>query len=304
MLPFEVTILGSSSATPTSERFPSAQVINVHGRLFLVDCGEACQIQLRKYGIRIQKIEHIFISHLHGDHIYGLPGLLGTMHLLGRTKELHIHSPEGIEEILAVLNKYSDTFLRFPIVFHVLDTKMLTIILDDDKLSVTTLPLDHRIACCGFLFREKPRQRNIIKEKMVEYNIPMEYVNKIRLGADMKDEKGTIIPNSELTIAPPPPRSYAYCSDTAFYKPLIDQIKNVDLLYHEATFTKELKARAEETSHSTAEDAAGLAQQAAVKKLIIGHFSARYVDLQPLLDEAKAVFPNTELAREGLVFKL
>ena len=302
MLPFEVTILGCSSATPTSERHPSAQVLNVQGRLFLIDCGEAAQIQVRKYGIRLQKISHVFISHLHGDHFFGLVGLLGTMHLLGRTNELHIHAPHGLREIIEVQHKYSDTHLRFPLVFHELDTKSETIILDDEKLSVTTLPLVHRVPCCGFLFREKPRPRNINKEKLEEYKIPLAYMNLLKSGADYTDENGKVIPNAELTLDPPPPRSYAYCSDTAYNESLISSVKHVDLLYHEATFTEDMRERAKETLHSTAKDAGTIANKAGVKKLLIGHYSARYNDLLPLLEEAQKTFPGATLAEEGKTY--
>lgn len=302
MLPFEVTILGCSSATPTSDRHPSAQVLNVQGRLFLIDCGEGAQIQLRRFGIRIQKIDHIFISHLHGDHFFGLAGLLGTMHLLGRTKEIHIYSPEGLKEILELQNKYSETFLRFQVIHHVLDTKKQELILDTKILSVTTLPLEHRIPCSGFLFCEKQLPRNIIKEKLDELEVPLAYYNSIKAGNDFTKEDGTVIPNELLTKDPPIPRTYAYCSDTCYNEPLIEMIKGADLLYHEATFTVEMTERAKATSHSTAADAGTVASKAGVKKLIIGHFSARYKELEPLLEEAKTVFPETELAIEGRVY--
>ena len=304
MLPFEVTILGSSSATPTSKRFPSAQVLNVQGRFFLIDCGEAAQIQLRKYGVRIQKIEHIFISHLHGDHIYGLPGLLGTMHLLGRNKELHVHSPEGLQKIIEVIHEYSDTHLRFPLHFHVTDPNKSAILFEDEKITVSAFPLSHRIPCTGFLFREKPALRNVIKEKLQQYHVPFAYINKIRAGEDFRTDEGTVVSNTELTMPPSPVRTYAYCSDTSYSESLIEHIHGVDLLYHEATFSKDLSERAKETCHSTAEDAATIAKKAEVKRLLIGHFSARYNDLQPLLDEARAVFPDTLLAEEGLMVSI
>ncbi|HEY6162075.1 MAG TPA: ribonuclease Z [Bacteroidia bacterium] len=302
MLPFEVTVLGCSSATPTSDRHPSAQVLNVHGRLFLIDCGEAAQIQVRKYGIRLQKISQVFISHLHGDHFFGLVGLLSTMHLLGRSNELHIHAPHGLQEIIEVQHKYSDTHLRFPTVFHELDTKKETLIFDDEKLSVTTLPLLHRVPCCGFLFREKPRPRNINREKLEEYKIPLAYINLVKSGEDYTDENGKVIPNKELTLDPPPPRSYAYCSDTAYNEALVERIRGADLLYHEATFTEDMRERAKETLHSTAKDAATIAMKATVKKLLIGHYSARYNELWPLLEEAQKTFPGATLAEEGKTY--
>ena len=304
MLKFELTILGCSSATPTSDRNPTSQVLNVHERLFLIDCGEAAQIQLRKFKIRFQKIDHIFISHLHGDHYLGLVGLLGTMHLLGRTKKLHIYSPAGLQEIVDVQHKHSDTFLRFPLEFHVLETENKKIIFENDSVTVETIPLSHRVPCCGFLFREKEGVRKIITEKLAEHKIPVAYINKIKKGDDYKTSEGKIIPNDELTSPPTPARSFAYCSDTAFHLPLLEQIKNVDLLYHESTFASEMQERASETFHSTAAQAATIAKKAKAKQLIIGHFSARYNELDVLLNEAKEIFENTLLAEEGKTYTI
>src|ERR1017187_9910426 len=216
MLPFELTILGCSSATPTSSRHPTAQVLNVHERFFLLDCGEAAQIQLRKFKIKIQRIDHIFISHLHGDHYLGLPGLLGTMHLLGREKELHVYSPPGLEEIIAVSHHHSKTHLKYNIVFHAIEEKSAVKLFEDDHLTVETIPMNHRIPCYGFLFREKQRPKSIIKEKIEEYNIPVQEIPLIKDGKDFTLPDGKIIPNNELTIESPLPRNYAYCSDTIF----------------------------------------------------------------------------------------
>ena len=304
MHPFEVTVLGCSSATPTSSRNPTAQILNQHERYFLIDCADATQIQLRRFKFKIQRIDHIFISHLHGDHYLGLPGLLGTMHLLGREKELHIYSPPGLQEIINVSHHYSKTFLKYKLIFHVIEEKAYPLIYDDDKISVQTIPMDHRIPCYGFLFREKKNLRNIIKEKIEEYRIPVQEIPHIKEGKDFTTSAGKKIPNTELTTDPPLPRSYAYCSDTIYNESYIEQIKNIDLLYHEATFAEDMKARAKETYHCTAKEAGAIAQKANVKKLIIGHFSARYHDLDPLLAETKENFPNTVLASEGETYSV
>ncbi|MFI5163840.1 MAG: ribonuclease Z [Bacteroidia bacterium] len=304
MLPFELTILGCSSATPTSSRHPTAQVFNVHERFFLIDCGEAAQIQLRRFKIKIQRIDHIFVSHLHGDHYLGLPGLLGTMHLLGRDKELHIYSPEGLEEIIKVSHHHSKTFLNYKIIFHTIEGKSAARIFEDDKLTVDTIPMSHRIPCYGFLFREKQGLKNIIKAKIEEYDIPVQQIQKIKEGNDFTTLQGKQIPNIELTTDAPAPRSYAYCSDTLYNESYIEQIKNVNLLYHEATFASDMIVRAKETHHCTATEAATIALKAHVKQLIIGHYSARYRELDPLLAEAKKVFENTLLAVEGETYKV
>jgi len=304
MAPFELTILGCSSATPTSSRHPTAQVLNVFERFFLIDCGEAAQIQLRKFKIKIQRIDHIFISHLHGDHYLGLPGLLGTMHLLGRDKELHIYSPPGLKEIITISHHHSNTHLKYNIVFHSIEEKSAATIFEDDKLSVETIPMNHRIPCYGFLFREKQRPKNIIKEKIEEYNIPVQEIPLIKDGKDFITQDGKIITNTELTTESPPPRSYAYCSDTIYNESYIEQIRNVNLLYHEATFASDMIERAKETHHCTAKEAGTIALKANVKQLIIGHYSARYRELEPLFAEAKQVFENTLLAIEGDTYKI
>lgn len=304
MHPFELTILGCSSATPTSSRHPTSQVLNQHERYFLIDCGEATQIQLRRFKIKMQRIDHIFISHLHGDHYLGLPGLLGTMHLVGREKELHIYSPAGLQEIINVGHYHSKTFLKYKLIFHVLEEKSKSVIYEDEKMTVETIPMNHRIPCCGFLFREKDNLRNIIKEKIDQYNIPTQEISRIKKGEDYINAERKIIPNSELTSEPPPPRTYAYCSDTIYNESYIEQIKNADLLYHESTFATDMIERAKETHHCTAKEAGTIAQKANVKKLIIGHFSARYRDLSLLHAEAKDIFPNTVLAEEGQTYSV
>ena len=304
MIRFSVTILGSSSATPTSERNPTSQLVNHHDRLFMIDCGEGTQVTLRKLKIHFQKVNHIFISHLHGDHFYGLIGLISSMHLLGRDHELHIYGPPELEELIYFQLRVSQTTLIYPLVFHATRSDMPGIIFEDSILEVSTFPLNHRIATTGFLFREKPGLRKVIKEKALEIKIPAWAYEKIRKGEDFTDGEGNFYPNNELTLDPPPPRSYAYCSDTAYHEPVVEYIKGADLLYHEATFMNDREANATEKFHSTAAQAGKIALQAGVKKLILGHFSARYDDIQPLLEEARVNFPEAYLAEEGACFEI
>lgn len=301
MVPFEITILGTNSSIPTSNRFPSSQFVNISDRYFLIDCGEGTQMQLRKYKIRFQKINHIFISHLHGDHYLGLMGLLQSMHLLGRKAELHLYAPKELQEIIDIQHKHSGTHLTYDLVFHPLKFNTSELIMEDDKVTVETIPLNHRIACWGFLFKEKPHPYKIKKEKIEEYAIPLESIHGIKQGADFFTKDGKTIPNNELTELPLPPRSYAYCSDTRYTETIIPIISGVDLLYHEATFLEDLIERAKQTMHSTAKEAATIAVKSNAKKLLIGHFSARYDDINPLLEEAQGVFASTELAKEGRV---
>ncbi len=296
---FEVSILGSSSATPIYQRHPTAQVIKVHERIFLVDCGEGTLIQLNRFKIRFHKINHIFISHLHGDHYLGLLGLISTMHLQGRTNELHIYGQKELKEIVEIQLTYSETVLRYPIHYHFLDADNDELIYSDDDLEVHTISLKHRIPCTGFLFREKPRLRKLLKNMLAEHNVPVAAYDRLKNGEDFLSESGELIPNSELTTDPRLPRSYAFCSDTIYDERLVSVVKGVDLLYHEATFMNDKQARATETFHSTAEEAGKIAAKAEVKRLIIGHFSARYKNLYPLLEEARAIYPNVTLALEG-----
>ncbi|MBK7850698.1 MAG: ribonuclease Z [Bacteroidetes bacterium] len=296
---FEVGILGSSSATPIYQRHPTAQVINFHERFFLVDCGEGTLIQMNRYKIKFHRINHIFISHLHGDHYLGLLGLISTMHLQGRASTLHIYGPRDLKEIIDIQLKYSETILRYPVEFHEVDSRNSTILFEDDDVRVETIILSHRIPCTGFLFSEKPRQRKLKKDKLSLYKVPVTAYNDLKAGHDFVAEDGKIIPNSSLTTDPRKPRKYAFCSDTIFDERLVGIVKGVDLLYHEATFLSDKADRARETFHSTAEQAGLIAKKAGVKRLIIGHFSARYKNLYPLLEEAKAVFPETTLALEG-----
>lgn len=304
MQSFELIILGCSSATPTSSRNPSAQLLNVAERFFLIDCGEGTQIQLRRFKIKFQRINHICISHLHGDHYLGLIGLLASMHLLGRTADLHLYAPAELKEIIDIQHKHSQTFLNYKIVFHPLKENSSEIIFEDEKLSVETIVLNHRIPCWGFLFKEKPLLPNIDTYAIEKYHIPIAYIPKIKAGGDFKTEDGKMIKNEKLIIPAPTPRTYAYCSDTCYDESLLPQIKNADVLYHEATFMNDRAERAKTTFHSTTLQAATIAKKAQVKKLIIGHFSARYNELEPLLQETKSVFDNSFLAIEGEKHKI
>ncbi len=301
---FEVGILGSSSATPIYQRHPTAQVINFHERFFLVDCGEGTLIQMNRYKIKFHRINHIFISHLHGDHYLGLLGLISTMHLQGRSTPLHIYGPHDLKEIIDIQLKYSETALRYQLEFHATDPLSPAVLYEDEDIFISTIILSHRIPCTGFLFSEKPRLRKLKKDKLHQFNIPVTAYNDLKAGLDYVDEEGKRIPNDQLTNDPRKPRRYAFCSDTIFDERLISIVKGVDLLYHEATFLSDKADRAMETFHSTAAQAAEIAKRAGVKRLIIGHFSARYKNLYPLLDEAKAVFTETTLAIEGDRFSI
>ena len=301
---FKLTILGCNSAIPTTERKPTAQLLNVDERFFLIDCGEGTQLQLRKYKIKMQSIQHIFISHLHGDHYFGLIGLISTMHLLGREKELHVYGPPKLKDIINIQLSASNTELKYPLFFHTFGFDFPQVILQNESIVVETIPLDHSIDCCGFLFREVEKPRRMRREKIQEYGIANYLVPKIKEGGDFVLPDGTVIPHLELTRSAQKSRSFAFCSDTCFKPSIVDQIKNVDILYHEATFLQDLKQRAQFTKHSTAAQAATIAKKANVGKLIIGHYSQRYFDLEPLLDEAKSIFDSSFLAIEGETHEL
>lgn len=301
---FELLILGSSAATPTSTRNPTSQLLNIAERFFLIDCGEGTQMQLRKYKARFSSINHIFISHLHGDHFLGLPGFLASLHLLGRQKELTVYGPKELEEIIEVIHKHSETQLNYQLNFVHTNSKQKQLIFEDEKVEVYSIPLKHRIATTGFLFKEKPFPRNIDKFKLEKHNVSFAEIHKLKKGLDATDNNGNIIKNEQLTVPGPDTRSYAFCSDTKFFEELASQIKDVDILYHESTFLDEKKDRAAQTFHSTAAQAATLAKLANAKKLLIGHFSARYDNLNLFLEEASPIFSNTHLAKEGTVFVL
>ena len=304
-IPFQLTILGTSSALPTSNRYPTAQVLHVSGRFFLIDCGEGTQTQMRKYNIGFSKINHIFITHLHGDHIFGLIGLISTMVLLGRKNDLHIFSASEIQKYLnpQIQFLYAEV-IPFRIVFHPLNFRKEQTIYEDKKVTVFSFPLSHRIPTCGFRFEEKPKLPNLIPEKIEEYQIPIRDRQRIKEGGDFVTEDGRIIPHTELIINKHPARSFAFCSDTRFDESYIASVRNVDLLYHEATFAEDNQKLATETYHSTGKDAATIAKNAGVGKLIIGHFSSRYKDHTIILKEAQCVFPNTEAISEGDVIQI
>ncbi len=300
----KLTILGSSSALPTSERYPSAHVLNAHERLFLIDCGEGTQMQLRKNKIRFGKINHIFISHLHGDHVFGLYGLLSTLSLMGREKSIHLYAPENFRNILNLHLNDFDIHLGFEIDFVPLSGKDPVQILNDKYITVTAFPLEHRVPAFGFLFREKKSDRNIIKESIEKYQIPHVRIPAIKKGEDYFTSDGVKINNADITLPPSEPLSYAYCSDTRYFKRLASFVKSVTLLYHEATFDKSKEDLASVTGHSTTLDAAKTAMDADVGNLVIGHFSARYRDISFMVEEARTLFPRTFPAIDGTSFDL
>lgn len=301
---FELNILGCGSALPTSRHFPTSQVINVRDKLFMIDCGEGAQMQFRKSRLKFSRLNHIFISHLHGDHCFGLPGLISTLGMLGRTAELYIHAPKDVEKIFAPLLDFFCKNLPYKVIFKEFETKQPEIIYEDRSITVQTIPLKHRMPCCGFLFAEKQCPNHIIREMIDFYEVPIYELNRIKNGMDYITPDGQVIPNNRLTHPSEAPRRYAYCSDTIYIKQLAEQIQGVDLLFHEATFAEEDSPRAKETFHTTAAQAAELAVNANVKKLVIGHFSARYDDESVLLNEAAQIFPQTILAKENLCIKL
>ena len=298
---FEVHILGCGSALPTTRHFASSQVVNVRDKLYMIDCGEGAQLQFRKSRLKFSRLNHIFISHLHGDHCFGLFGLISTLNLLGRTAELHIHSTKGLEALCTPMLDYFCRQMTYKVIFHEFEAKEATLIFEDRSLTVTTIPLKHRMPCCGFLFAEKQTPNHIIREMVDFYQVPVYEMNRIKNGEDYVTPEGDVIANERLTRPSDPPRRYAYCSDTIYLPRIVEQIKGVDLLFHEATFANDELSRAKETYHSTAEQAAEIARAAEVKKLLIGHFSARYEDEKVLLQEASAVFPDTLLAKENQI---
>lgn len=301
---FELTVLGSSSALPTSTKFPSAHVLNVHERFFLIDCGEGTQIQLRKAKIRFGKINHIFISHIHGDHVFGLFGILSTFQLLGRKTPLHLYGHSGLEHIIEFYSKQFGNDEGYSIILHKITKREAHVIYDDKMVSVTAFPLKHRVPTFGFLFREKKRPPNIRKDVISKYNFSIKQINEIKEGKDVVLESGELLPNSSLTELPYKSRSYAYCSDTMVYEKNVPLLKDIDLLYHEATFLDKDKKLAKLTAHSTARQAAELANRANVGKLLIGHFSTRYKQEQTFLQEAQEVFADTESAEELKTYRI
>lgn len=297
-----LTILGNNSAIPAFGRHPTAQVLQTQDEIYLIDCGEGTQERLSEYKIKRSRINHIFISHLHGDHYFGLIGLLTSMGLLGRANDLHLHAPALLEKIIQLQLEAASTTLPYKIYFHALGDEGP--IANDKRMWVTSFKTSHRIDCWGFLFREKKNPRSINPEKVKAYEIPAAFYDSLQKGHDYSTKKGTIIPNAEVTTAAVPPKSYAYCADTIYDEALVEKIKSVDVLYHETTYLKDLRERAAARFHSTTIEAGEIARLAGVKKLLIGHFSSKYESLDAFLTETSAVFANTELALEGCCFRI
>ncbi|MDE7455191.1 MAG: ribonuclease Z [Prevotella sp.] len=302
MEPFKVHILGCGSALPTLKHFPSAQVVEVRGKLFLLDCGEGTQIQLRRSRLRFTKISAVFISHVHGDHCFGLIGMLSTFGLLGRTARLTVYAPV---ELIEMTRRQMDLFCRdldYEVEFCEVDTTRQQVVYEDRSLTVETLPLEHRVKCCGYLFREKPTMAHIRRDVADFYGIPVSQFGNIKAGSDWTTDEGEVVPNSRLTMPAEPPRAYAYCSDTRYIPTLHERLKGVTTLYHESTYGEDNHQKAEKYNHSTAREAAMVARDAGVGQLLLGHYSSRYEDERVLLREAQAVFPNSRLTDEMAVF--
>lgn len=304
MTKFSVLILGNASASPTLNRNHTAQLININEQYFLMDCGEGTQLRLREHKVKIQRINHIFISHLHGDHSLGLMGLMQTMHLLGRQTDLNIYCCGDIEDIINIHLKHSKGNLNYQVNYHKVDANNSAVVYEDNKIEISSIPLKHKIPCTGFLFKEKIKPRRINVDAVRKHAIPKYEMNNLKQGKDYTKEGGMVVKNEELTFNPLKSFTYAFCSDTAYHEKIIEQVRGVDLLYHEATFIEEHKDRAEKTLHSTAKQAATIANKAEVNQLIIGHFSNRYADLNELLNEAKTVFKNTQIAAQGKLFEI
>ena len=301
----KLTILGCHSATPRVNSHPTSQFLEIKNHNFLIDCGEGTQVQLRKYSIKFSKIKHIFISHLHGDHFYGLIGLISTFRLLNRETELHIYAPKGLKEIITLQLKLSNSWTHYPLIFHQLTSTKSELIFEDKKVEVHTIPLDHRIYTNGFLFKEKIGERKLNMGAIYQHNeIEICDYQNLKVGRDFVLENGTVLKNGTLTFDPTEPISYAFCSDTSYFPSIIPTIKNVSCLYHETTFLEDKENLATTTKHSTAAQAASIAQQADVQQLIIGHYSGRYKSISGFKKEAQEIFKNTLLAETGKVFEI
>ncbi|WP_028375031.1 ribonuclease Z [Leeuwenhoekiella sp. MAR_2009_132] len=298
----KLTILGCYAATPRTFTNPTSQVLQIKNHLFLIDCGEGTQVELRRNKVKFSKIKHIFISHLHGDHFFGLVGLISTFRLLNREGELHVYGPKGIKQAITLQLKLSNSWTNYPLYFHELESKEPQILFEDDKVSVETIPLKHRIYTNGFLFKEKEGERKLNMSAVLKKEIDVLYYKKIKSGKDMLLDDGTLIPNEELTFDPDPPRSYAFCSDTVYKPDNLPQLQGVTYMYHESTFLEAHAKLAEPTGHSTARQAGLMAKQANVEFLILGHYSTRYPDLTLFANEAKLEFENVLTADDGKVF--
>ena len=296
--------MGCGSALPTTRHNASSQIVKIGNKQFMIDCGEGTQLQLRRRHIHFSFINHIFISHLHGDHCFGLIGLISTFELLGRTAPLHIYADAMLEKVMKPQLDFFCKDIKYPLFFHSIDAGKHCVIFEDNTITVESLPMNHRMPCCGFLFREKPKKRHLVGDAVNFYNIPTYQRQSIKDGADFVTPEGVVVPNSKLTKDADPSRSYAYCSDTRPCPNICEYLQDVDLLYHEATFAESEKERAKVTHHSTAREAAAIAKQAGVKQLVMGHFSSRYDNEEQLLNEAREIFPQSECATEGSVFTI
>ena len=297
-----LTVLGCYAATPRTLTNPTSQVLEINNHIVLIDCGEGTQVELRRHKIKFSRINHIFISHLHGDHFFGLPGFISTMRLLGREKELHVYGPRGIKEAITLLLKLGDSWTNYPLLFHELSSKESELVFEDEKISVTTIPLDHRVYTNGFLFREKIGKRKLNIDAAEAYGIDKAYYHNIKNGKNITLDNGKVVDNKELTFDPPAPKSYAFCSDTIYDESLAAKIKDVDILYHESTFLESEADLATKTKHATAKQAAKVAKDANVKTLVLGHYSTRYKSIELFKEEASTVFSNVLLADDGKTF--
>ncbi|MCI6118767.1 MAG: ribonuclease Z [Prevotella sp.] len=304
MTPFRIHILGCGSALPTLRHNPSSQIVEMRDKQFMIDCGEGTQLQLRRSRIRFTKLGHVFISHLHGDHCFGLIGMISTFGMLGRTAPLHIFAHKDLQPILQSQIDYFCQGLEFEVIMHAIDPELNDVIYDDRSLTVTTIPLSHRIPCCGFLFKEKPLLPHIRRDLVDMYGIPLSQINNIKKGMDWTSPEGEVISSDKLTLPSDPPRSYAYCSDTTYDPGIAKMIEGTDTLYHECTYADEERGRARKHFHSTASEAASIARDAHARQLVLGHFSARYDNETAMLKQARAIFPNSVLAAEGKVIDI
>lgn len=304
MQPFKIHILGCGSALPTKRHNPSSQIVEIRGKLFMIDCGEGTQAQVRRSRMNFSKLYAIFISHIHGDHVLGLIGMISTFGLQGRTAPLHVYTPKEYENLFKMELEMFCSTLDYEIIYHPIDTSKQYVIYEDRSLTIETIPLIHRMPCAGFLFTEKPGLRHINPDMMKMYDVPVSQADNLRRGLDWTSPEGEVIANDTLTTPPDPIRSYAYCSDTRYNPSIAKQLQNVDMLYHESTYCEEMKDKAVKYLHSTAREAALTAQACNAKKLLLGHYSQRYLDETPLLNEAREVFPESYLSDEGKIFDI
>jgi ribonuclease Z len=299
---FGVTILGNNSALPAHDRHPTAQVVTLDQFQFLIDCGEGTQMQLARFKIRRSRINHIFISHLHGDHYFGLPGLITSMGLLGRETDMHLYAPPELKNILDLVLQAADTKFGYTLHFHPLDKE--GILIDDPKFVVETFHVYHRIKCWGFIFREKKKPRKINKKTITSYHLNAAQYEHLKMGDDVVTEQGEVVLNEAVTLPNSPAKSYAYCADTAYNPVIAEKVQSVTMIYHETTYLKDLEERATQRFHSTTQQAATIALKANAKNLLIGHFSSKYEDLRAFLDESREIFPASDLAIEGVTYRV